>query len=75
MIEGPLTGATDSDAASAAEVTALAAAVAGNTASLGTKAAAAVSAADDSPPCVHLQVRKLIFENVSVIYHANYMSR
>ena len=41
MIEGPPTGATESDAASAADVTALAAAVAGNTTALGTKAAAA----------------------------------
>ena len=41
MIEGPLTGATESDAASAADVTALAAEVAGNTTALGTKAAAA----------------------------------
>ena len=40
MIEGPLTGATESDAATAADVTALAAAVAGNTTALGTKAAA-----------------------------------
>jgi len=39
MIEGPLTGATDSDAASAADVTALAATVATNTTSIGTTAA------------------------------------
>ena len=41
MIEGPLTGATESDAATAADVTALAAAVAGNTTAITTKAAAA----------------------------------
>ena len=41
MIEGPLTGATESDAASAADVTALAATVATNTTAITTKAAAA----------------------------------
>ena len=40
MIEGPLTGATDSDAASAADVTALAATVASNITAIATKAAA-----------------------------------
>ena len=41
MIEGPLTGATESDAASSADVTALAATVATNTTAITTKAAAA----------------------------------
>ena len=41
MIEGPLTGATDSDAASSADVTALAATVASNTTAITTKAAVA----------------------------------
>ena len=65
MIQGPLTGATDSDSASASDVTALTGVVATNTAAINTKADGSALTTAESTISTHT-LRKLLVSTIRI---------